>query len=52
MRNIHQTRRTTIVLVTHDVDLASLADARLVLRDGHVVERHGGIGVGEAPARI
>jgi len=41
MRDIHQTRRTTIVLVTHDVDLAALADARLVLRDGRVVERHG-----------
>jgi ABC-type lipoprotein export system ATPase subunit len=26
------------VLVTHDAELASLADARLVLRDGHVIE--------------
>src|SRR4051812_36473178 len=41
MRKIHQVRRTTIVLVTHDVELAALADARLVLRDGHVVERSG-----------
>jgi ABC-type lipoprotein export system ATPase subunit len=26
------------VLVTHDAELAALADARLVLRDGRVVE--------------
>jgi ABC-type methionine transport system ATPase subunit len=41
LRNIHATRKTTIVLVTHDVELAALADARLVLRDGRVVERTG-----------
>jgi len=29
---------TTLVLVTHDRELADLADARLVLRDGRVVE--------------
>jgi len=38
-RDIHRSRGTTIVLVTHDADLASLADARLSLRDGRVVER-------------
>ena len=38
LRAIHQTRGTTIVLVTHDRELAALADARLVLRDGRVVE--------------
>jgi putative ABC transport system ATP-binding protein len=38
LRGIHDTRGTTIVLVTHDADLASLADARLVLRDGRVIE--------------
>jgi ABC-type lipoprotein export system ATPase subunit len=27
-----------VVLVTHDAELASLADARLSLRDGRVVE--------------
>src|SRR2546421_2269234 len=32
MREIHRGRGTTVVLVTHDADLASLADARLVLR--------------------
>jgi putative ABC transport system ATP-binding protein len=38
LRQIHRERRTTIVLVTHDAELASLADSRLVLRDGYVVE--------------
>jgi ABC-type lipoprotein export system ATPase subunit len=38
LRTIHEVRRTTIVLVTHDRELAATADARLVLRDGHVVE--------------
>jgi putative ABC transport system ATP-binding protein len=35
--SINRTRGTTVVLVTHDADLAALADARLVLRDGAVV---------------
>jgi putative ABC transport system ATP-binding protein len=38
LRGIHANRGTTIVLVTHDAELAALADARLVLRDGSVVE--------------
>jgi putative ABC transport system ATP-binding protein len=38
LRGIHDTRGTTIVLVTHDADLAALADAQLVLRDGRVVQ--------------
>jgi putative ABC transport system ATP-binding protein len=38
LRNIHRTRGTTLVLVTHDRELAAEADARLVLRDGRVVE--------------
>ena len=38
LRTIHKTRGTTVVLVTHDAELASLADSRLVLRDGRVVE--------------
>ena len=38
LRTIHRTRGTTVVLVTHDAELASLADSRLVLRDGRVVE--------------
>ncbi len=39
LRDIHKTRGTTIVLVTHDTELAALADTRLILRDGRVVER-------------
>jgi putative ABC transport system ATP-binding protein len=39
LRRIHDTRRTTVVLVTHDAELAAQADARLVLRDGRTVER-------------
>jgi len=38
LRSIHVSRRTTVVLVTHDAELASLADARLTLRDGRVVD--------------
>ena len=41
LRDIHKTRGTTIVLVTHDAELAAIADGRLVLRDGRVVERRG-----------
>jgi putative ABC transport system ATP-binding protein len=39
LRTIHRQRGTTIVLVTHDAELAAIADARLVLRDGRVMER-------------
>jgi len=38
LRSIHAARGTTIVLVTHDAELAAMADARLVLRDGRVTE--------------
>jgi putative ABC transport system ATP-binding protein len=38
LRSIHAARGTTLVLVTHDAELAALADNRLVLRDGRVVE--------------
>ncbi|MEO8258758.1 MAG: ABC transporter ATP-binding protein [Acidobacteriota bacterium] len=38
LRTIHGRRGTTVVLVTHDAELAALADTRLVLRDGRVVE--------------
>ena len=36
--DVRRTRQTTMMLVTHDADLASLADSRLVLRDGRAVE--------------
>jgi putative ABC transport system ATP-binding protein len=38
LRNIHAARGATIVLVTHDADVAAAAEARLVLRDGRVVD--------------
>jgi putative ABC transport system ATP-binding protein len=38
LRTIHTKRGSTIVLVTHDAELAAIADAKLVLRDGRVVE--------------
>lgn len=38
LREIHHARGTTIILVTHDAELAAIADSRLVLRDGRVVE--------------
>ena len=37
LTQVRGTRKTTLVLVTHDADLASLADVRLVLRDGRPV---------------
>jgi putative ABC transport system ATP-binding protein len=37
LTNIHRTRRTTLVLVTHDAELAALADLRITMRDGRVV---------------
>jgi putative ABC transport system ATP-binding protein len=35
--SINQTRGTTVIVVTHDPDIASMADARLSLRDGRAV---------------
>jgi putative ABC transport system ATP-binding protein len=37
LTNIHRARQTTLVLVTHDAELAALADRRITLRDGRVV---------------
>ena len=34
---VRRTRRVTLVLVTHDAEIAALADARLTLRDGRPV---------------
>jgi putative ABC transport system ATP-binding protein len=36
--NVRKTRQMTLVLVTHDAGLASIADTRLVLRDGRPVD--------------
>ena len=38
LRSIHHQRGTTLILVTHDAELAAMADGRLGLRDGRVVE--------------
>jgi putative ABC transport system ATP-binding protein len=35
--NVRRSRQATLILVTHDAELASLADTRLVLRDGRPV---------------
>jgi len=35
--DVRRQRQTTMMLVTHDADLAALADSRLVLRDGRPV---------------
>jgi putative ABC transport system ATP-binding protein len=37
LREVHRTRKTTLVLVTHDAELAAMADVQLVLRAGRVV---------------
>jgi putative ABC transport system ATP-binding protein len=44
LRTVHTRRGSTVVLVTHDAELAAMADARLVLRDGRVVENTVGAG--------
>jgi putative ABC transport system ATP-binding protein len=38
LKEVHRSRGTTLVLVTHDAEVASQADTRLVMRDGRVVE--------------
>jgi putative ABC transport system ATP-binding protein len=40
--DVRRTRTTTLVLVTHDPELAALADVQLVLRDGRPVETPAG----------
>lgn len=37
LTSIHRTRNTTLVLVTHDKELAALADVCIRMRDGRVV---------------
>jgi putative ABC transport system ATP-binding protein len=39
LQGIHRARQTTLVLVTHDRELAAVAEARIVLRGGAVVEQ-------------
>jgi putative ABC transport system ATP-binding protein len=37
--SINRSRGTTVIVVTHDPDIAAMADARISLRDGRVVSR-------------
>jgi len=37
MRTLNTRHETTLILVTHDAELAALASRRIALRDGHVV---------------
>ena len=38
LKGVHRSRGSTIVLVTHDAELAAMAGSQLSLRDGRVVE--------------
>jgi putative ABC transport system ATP-binding protein len=49
---VHRARRSTLVLVTHDAELAALADVRLSLRDGRPVETVSSRPEAPAPARM
>jgi putative ABC transport system ATP-binding protein len=40
LARVNETRGTTLVLVTHDPEIAGRARASIALRDGYVVERH------------
>jgi putative ABC transport system ATP-binding protein len=44
--DVHRRHGRTLVLVTHDPELAAHADETIALRDGRVVERHPSAGVG------
>ena len=37
MTDLHQRNNVTLVLVTHDIELAELADRQIILRDGRVL---------------
>jgi predicted ABC-type transport system involved in lysophospholipase L1 biosynthesis ATPase subunit len=36
---VHRSRGTTLVLVTHDPEIAAIADVTIALRDGRVVQQ-------------
>jgi putative ABC transport system ATP-binding protein len=40
---LNQEQGTTLVLVTHDAQLAGHADRRIILKDGRIVEDHAGV---------
>ena len=37
LQDVHRRRGATLVLVTHDQELAAMADTRITMRDGRVV---------------
>jgi putative ABC transport system ATP-binding protein len=39
LASVHRARGATLVLVTHDAELAARAEARIALRDGRIVEK-------------
>jgi putative ABC transport system ATP-binding protein len=47
---VNRNRQTTLLLVTHDAELAARARMRLMMRDGHVVGRTVAGNRGEVPA--
>lgn len=47
--DVNRTRNTTLVLVTHDPELAAVADVSIALRDGRVVQRAERATAGAAP---
>jgi putative ABC transport system ATP-binding protein len=49
---VHRSRATTLVLVTHDAELAGLADVRLVMRDGHATREVGAARTPRAPVAV
>jgi putative ABC transport system ATP-binding protein len=38
LAEVNRTRRATVILVTHDAELAARADSKIALRDGRIVE--------------
>jgi putative ABC transport system ATP-binding protein len=49
---VRRTRQSTLVLVTHDAELAALADTRLVLRDGRPVPSSDATPRADAPSNV
>ena len=49
---VNRKHNTTLVLVTHDAELASRADSRIALRDGHIVDRQEGGAPMPSPALV
>ena len=47
--DVNRRRGTTLVLVTHDLELADRAHFRIALRDGHVVDRRDGAAAAGLP---